>query len=152
MQKKLLIFVLSISFITTIIAQNIEINKEYFLSIGETESFEYVNRSKEIKHCELYLETFLESKYKDDVTKIYDKAFYIEAYDVATTKFEVDSLQLYLQKFPNGKYQRKAEMAVDIISWQKAKAENTPESIKAYLEKFPNGRAAKIAQKELEKF
>lgn len=128
-----------------------EISGEHFSSIGDKKSYKLALKEGTIEAYSTFLEAFPKSKYYKKVTILYEEVFYIHAYDFATKKFELDSLNLYLEAFPEGKYAAKANEAIDIISWQKAKSKNTPEAIEAYILQFPEGRATALAKQILAK-
>ena len=131
-------------------AQNIDITPEYLSGLGDKKSYKLVLKENSVQYCETFLEAYPKSKYKKKVNLLYDKLFYIAAYDTATKTFELNGLREYLKKFPNGIYKSKAEETIDIMSWQKAKAKNTREAIQEYIDKFPQGRAVPLAKKLLE--
>lgn len=134
------------------LAQAEKITGEYLSSLGDKKSYKLIVKENNIASCETFLRAFPESKYRKKVNVMYDKVFYIEAYDLATKDFKLSMLEDYLTKFPEGLYRVKAEEALDIISWQKAKNENTIPAYKDYLKKFPNGRAVTLANKALAEF
>lgn len=134
-----------------LLAQNVGVSGEYLSGLGDKKSYKLVVKEKSVDYCETFLEAFPKSKYRKKIKVLYDQLFYIEAYDEATKTFELDLLDAYLNDFPNGAYRDKAEEALDIISWQKAKSTNTLPSYEAYITRFTNGRAVPLAKKELVK-
>lgn len=135
-----------------VFAQSTGVTGEYLSSLGDKKSYKLVVKQNNVNYCETFLNAFPESKYRKKVNVIYDKVYYIEAYDLATRTFDLSMLEGYLTKFPEGLYRVKSEEALDIISWQKAKSENTIPAYKHYIETFPNGRAVSLARKALATF
>ncbi len=132
-----------------VFAQDAAVTGEYLSSLGDKKSYKLVQKEENAAICDTFLHAFPESKYRKKVAIIYDMRYYIEAYDVATKTFDLSSLEGYLTKFPKGDYRLKAEEALDIISWQKAKSKNTIPGYQDYIKKYPKGRALPLAKKAL---
>lgn len=132
-----------------VFAQTTGVSGEYLSSLGDKKSYKLVLKESNVKYCETFLRAFPESKYRKKVTTLYDKVYYIEAYDLATKNFDLSVLEGYLTKFPKGDYRAKAEEALDIISWQKAKSKNTIPAYQEYIKNYPKGRALTLAEKAL---
>lgn len=133
-------------------AQSTAVTGEQLSSLGDKKSYKLVVKENNVEYCETFLRAFPESKYRKKVTVLYDKVYYIKAYDLATKDFELSMLEEYLTIFPKGVYREKAAEALDIISWQKAKSENTVPAYEAYIKAFPQGRALPLANKALEQY
>lgn len=151
MIKKILGIICISLFSLALAAQDTKINEEYLATIGDKKSYKLIVKEREADYCANFLTTFPKSKYKPKVLSLYDELYYIEAYDIATKTFDVSGLKNYLVKFPEGKYRDKAGEAIDIISWQKARSENTCIAYETYLENFPQGKAVPLAKDALEK-
>lgn len=132
-----------------VLAQDVDVTGEQLSSLGDKKSYKLVVKENSVTYCETFLRAFPESRYRKKVNVLYDKVFYIEAYDKATKDFDLRMLSSYLEKFPEGLYRTKAEEALDIISWQKAKSKHTIPAYNEYIKNFPNGRALTLAQKAL---
>ncbi len=132
-----------------IFAQSTGVTGEYLSSLGDKKSYKLIVKENNVTSCETFLKAFPESKYRKKVNTLYDKVYYIEAYDLATREFDLTMLEAYLTKFPKGHYREKTEEALDIISWQKAKTENSIPGYENYIQKFPKGRAMSLANKAL---
>lgn len=116
---------------------------------GEKKFIKLIEKDPSIKKCELYLAAYPEGAKKNFVTVALEKQIFISAYDEAVADFKLDKLQMYLEKYPEGKYASKAERTIDIVSWQKAKSQDTIEAYNAYLEEFPNGEAVSLAKQKM---
>lgn len=149
MQKRRLSFLLVSMFTFFLLAQDAGVSGEYLSGLGDKKSYKLVVKEKSVVYCETFLEAFPKSKYRKRVNELYDEVYYIDAYDVATKAFELGMLELYLEKFSDGMYRSKAEEALDIISWQKAKTTNTLPAYEAYIKRFPEGRALPLAKKAI---
>ncbi len=147
MTKKILSLLFVSLFALALAAQGVKVDGEYLANLGDKKSYKFVVKERNADYCATYLTTFSESKYKAKVAELYDELFYIAAYDKATATFDVSDLETYLVKFANGKYREKAGEAVDIISWQKARSENTVLAYKGYINDFPKGKAVSLAKK-----
>ncbi|MFV0345405.1 MAG: hypothetical protein ACK5IQ_04060 [Bacteroidales bacterium] len=123
-----------------------------FSSMGEAKSYRFVKKNSSVYACEAFIETFVDSKYSDKINEIYDRQFYIKAYDTATRDFDVAELKQYVTRFPEGEYLTKAKEAIDVISWQNAKNDNTKQAYEKYIKEFPNGKALQMAKKALSGF
>ncbi len=148
MKRRIILLLVSV-FTLALFAQSAGVTGEYLSSLGDKKSYKLVQKEQGVEICETFLQAFPESKYRKKVYAIYDMRYYIEAYDVATKTFDLDKLESYLEEFTIGEYRVKAEEAIDIISFQKAKSENTIEAYEDYLKKFPEGRASAMAQKAI---
>lgn len=120
-----------------------------FSSMGEAKSYRFVKKNSSVYACEAFIETFTDSKYSDKINEIYDRQFYIKAYDTATRDFDVAVLKQYVIKFPQGEYLAKAKEAIDVISWQNVKSDNTKQAYERYIKEFPKGKAVQMAKKAL---
>ena len=131
-------------------AQTTVLTGEQLSSLGDKKSYKLVVKENNVKYCETFLRAFPESKYRKKVASLYDKVYYIKAYDLATKEFDLTMLESYLTKFSEGLYRVKAQEALDIISWQKAKSNNTISAYQDYIKNFPEGRALSLAKKALQ--
>jgi hypothetical protein len=149
MKKRIILTICLFFGIGGLDAKNKLLNKTYFQKLGLEKSYDLVKQKRVSNYCDTFLVTFPKSKYAEEITKLNDELFFINAYDVATKTFEIKLLEEYLEKFPNGLFKSKIKDAIDIISWQKARNKNTIESYKLYLSKFPNGKAILYAKEAI---
>lgn len=150
MFKRMISLVLACLIGMLVLAQGDGVTAEYFSDLGDKHSYKFVVEENNSDYCALFLTTFPDSKYRNKVNALYDQLYYINAFDKATSTFELSDLKAYLVKFPEGEHREKAGEAIDIISYQKAKSDNTIEAYQDYLKEFPNGRARDLAQKSIE--
>lgn len=124
---------------------------EIILVPKEKKFFRMINYNPDLYKCELFLKEYPDGVYTPKVVELKEEIIFVEAYDYAVETFNVEKLEAYLLKYPEGKYISKAKKMIEITLWQLACKENTIESYKRYLIKYPNGIAAKLAKQKLAK-
>lgn len=103
----------------------------------------------ELRLCDIYMDNYPEGIYIKEVSKQKEKLYFIEAYNLAASQFSDTALRNYLKQYPEGTYKEKANDAIEIAAWQKAKYENTAQSYQDYLQQYPNGKASNLAKEKL---
>lgn len=116
---------------------------------SEKSFYKLIKAQPSLKKCELFIANNSNSKYVAEVAKLLEEQTYISAYDMAVESYSLKGLENYLSKYPQGEFVAKASKTIDIISWQKAKSQNTMEAYNAYLLKFPNGEAVSLAKNKV---
>jgi hypothetical protein len=108
-----------------------------------------IENEPSIDKCLAYLEHYPAGKYLTEVNIILEEQRFISAFDAAVGTYNLAQLKSYIQLYPQGQYAEKASKTIDIVSWQKAKSQNTMEAYNTYLENFPNGEAASLAKSRM---
>ena len=116
---------------------------------SEKSFYKLIKTHPSAKKCELFVANNPNSKYVSEVSSILEEQVFISAYDNAVANYSLNGLENYLASYPDGKYAAKANKTIDIVSWQKAKSQDTMEAYNGYLEKFPNGEAVSLAKNKV---
>lgn len=116
---------------------------------SERKLYKLIRKSATVEKCDMFLANYPQSLHVTEVKKKLEELMFIQAYDAAVRDYNTLLLEEYLSDHPEGKYAEKARKNIEIISWQKARIENTIESYQEYLTKFPNGTAAEFAKDKI---
>jgi hypothetical protein len=122
---------------------------DVYLIPTDKKLFKIVAEREDMSLCDLYLKEYSEGEFTFEVKALKEKLFFIEAYNIAASQFTDTALRNYLKLYPNGSFTQKAEDAIEIAAWQKARYNNTSESYNRYLNQYPNGKAAGMAKEKL---
>lgn len=149
MLKQIIFTAFVFFFIVFTAAHNKKKSVEQLKNFGEQNSYEFIMKTRNLNQCYDFELAFPKSKYLKEIGNLKDELFFIDAYGRATKNFQIDSLNLYLENFPKGNYKGKVLEIIDIISWQKARTDNTLMSYQNYIKKFPQGKAVKYAREAI---
>lgn len=134
---------------TTILVTENENNLKVTLIPTDKKLYKTLSENEEMRLCDLYLNNYPNGEFINEVKALKEKLFFIEAYNIAASQFSDTALQNYLRMYPDGNYKQKAQDAIEIAAWQKAKFNNTADSYQEYLNQYPNGKASGIAKEKL---
>lgn len=137
------------------IVKEVLINDKSFVNINlvpkEKKLYRLINEKPDIFRCELFLKEYPNGVYSSKILELKEELTFVNAYDNAVESFNVDKLEEYLLKYPEGKFLDKAKKMIEITIWQIACKENTIDAYREYLNKYPNGIAAKLAKGKVAK-
>ncbi len=122
---------------------------EVTLIPADKKLYKKVIETEEIILCDIYLSNYPKGIFLNEVKALKEKLFFIEAYNIAASQFSDTALRNYIKLYPNGDFKQKAEDAIEIAAWQKARYNNTAESYQNYLNQYPNGKAANMAKEKM---
>lgn len=134
---------------TTIKVLNVNESQSIYITPSEKKLYKAITLNEELRLCDLYLKAYPDGKNIASVNAIKEKLFFIEAYNIAAAQFSDTALRNYLKLYPEGNYVDKANDAIEIAAWQKARYDNTVNSYKDYLNQYPNGKAAQMAKEKI---
>lgn len=116
---------------------------------SERHLFKLIKKAATIDKCDMFLANYSNSAHTKEVKDKLEELMFIQAYDAAVRDYNTLLLEEYLSDHPKGKFAEKARKNIEIISWQKARIDNTKESYQEYLNKFPQGAASELAKEKL---
>lgn len=111
----------------------------------EKQFLKMMAKNPSVEKCTLFMENYPQSASLEHVVKQKEELTFIAAYDKAVTTYDVNGLDAYLDAYPNGVYSDKATQTMEVISWQYARLQDTPQSYNDFLAKYPESKAAKEA-------
>lgn len=117
---------------------------------SEKQLLKMIAKEPSINKCSLFLEAYPQSASISEVTAQKEELTFIAAYDNAVTTYNVDGLDAYLLSYPNGTYANKATQTMEVISWQYARLQDTPQSYNDFLAKYPDSKTATEAVARIE--
>lgn len=112
---------------------------------SEEKMLKMMDKNPSLEKCNIFLKNFPESAAIAKVNQQKEELTFIKAYDKAVTEYEVAGLDAYLKAYPNGAFAGKAIQTMEVISWQYARLQDTPESYNEFLARYPESKAAKEA-------
>jgi hypothetical protein len=134
---------------TTILNEGLDAYTDVILVPSEKQFSRMIERSPSINACQLFLSAYPQSARSVDVSQKLEELIYIKAYDEAVAQYNLSGLRNYIEKYPDGQFAHNAAKTVDIVTWQRAKSEDTLEAYNAYLLEFPNGEAVGLARQKV---
>lgn len=133
----------------TITLENGLLSNTILLVPSEKKLYKTIAEREELRLCDIYIKHYNDGTHINEVKNIQEKAFFIEAYNIAAAKFSDTALQNYLKLYPNGVFVEKANDAIEIASWQQARFNNTIDAYEKYLSNYPNGKATEMAKQKI---
>lgn len=115
----------------------------------EKQLLKMMDKKPSLEKCEIFLANYPQSTRLLDVKNQQEELTFIGAYDKAVTTYDVDGLANYIANYPNGAYAAKATQTMEVISWQYARLQDTPQSYNEFLAKYPESKAAEEAAQRL---
>lgn len=112
---------------------------------SEEKMLKMMDKNPSLEKCNIFLKNYPESAQVAQVKQQQEELTFINAYDKAVTEYDVEGLDAYIVAYPNGKFVAKAVQTMEVISWQYARLQDTPESYNEFLARYPESKAAKEA-------
>lgn len=112
---------------------------------SEDKMLKMMDKKPSLEKCNIFLANYPESAAIAEVNQQKEELTFIKAYDKAVTDYEVDGLDAYVAAYPNGEFASKAIQTMEVISWQFARLQDTPESYNEFLARYPESKAAQEA-------
>ncbi len=118
---------------------------EIVLLPTEEKLLKMIEKNPSLEKCTLFLANYPGSEALSKVKSKQEELTFISAYEKAVTEYEVAGLDAYVAAYPDGAYAHKAIQTMEVISWQYARLQDTPESYNDFLARYPDSKAAKEA-------
>lgn len=118
---------------------------------AEKQFLKMMEKNPSIDKCSIFIENYPQSESLQKVVMQKEELTFIAAYEKAVTTYDVTELDVYLATYPEGTYSAKATQTMEVISWQHARLQDTPQSYNEFLAKYPESKAAKEAVARIEK-
>lgn len=125
-------------------------------NFDKAEKFCSSNRRDNSNECyEILAHICEKKKYIDKAIKYYikadrsDRAEILEWNNIKLS-FSENIFEIFILKYPEGKFLKLAEERIDLIRWRKIKHKNTQKAYQEYIDKSPSGIFRKTAVKNIE--